>query len=309
MKKFLVMVMAVVMLIGCVGVASAELTRAAFVTQSFANESQAFSRSQFEEYMADFGFEVTSFEGQNDVQKEAAAVRQAIVDGYEVIFVNPSDIQGIVPSLIEAKEAGLIVGMFSSQPPDDATWFDFFVGCDDFLAGERAATAFIAHFPDGATVVEVGGQAGHDAQIKRRDGFRSGIEGSGIEVIDSQNCNGWVTADAMAIMEDFIVRHGDKIQGAFVHWDNGATGVIEALHNAGMTDVFVVGVDGNRVGYKQVREGTQAVSIGQSFTQMAIKSMEFARALLNGETVERINFIPHDIVTLETIDSLTPPEW
>jgi ribose transport system substrate-binding protein len=172
---------------------------------------------------------VTSFEGQNDVQKEAAAVLQCIADGYEVIFINPSDIQGIVPSLMEAKEAGLIIGMFSSQPPEDATWYDFFCGCDDTLAGQRGAQAFLAAFPDGAKVVEVGGQAGHDAQIKRRDGFREGIEGSGIVVLDSQNCNGWVTADAMAIAEDFITKYGDEIDGVFCHWDNGATGVIEEL--------------------------------------------------------------------------------
>jgi ABC-type sugar transport system substrate-binding protein len=76
-----------------------------------------------------------------------------------------------------------------------------------------------------------------------------------------------------------------------------------------MNDVFVVGVDGNRAGYKQVRDGVQAASIGQSFTQMAIKSLENARAILNGETVEKINFIPHDIVTLENVDILPEPEW
>ena len=315
MKKILVMVMAVVMLIGCVGVASAELTRAAFVTQAFSNPSQAFSRLQFETYMGELGFEVTSFEGNNNVQNEIAAVRAAIVDGYEVIFVNPSDIEAILPSLAEAKEAGLVVGLFSSNLPDSIAPEDahqyrhFFVGCDDFLAGERAAAAFLAAFPDGATIVEVGGQAGHDAQIKRRDGFRAGIEGTGIVVLDSQNPPGWNTHEAQAIAEDFIVKYGDQIEGVFVHWDNGATGVLEAFAAAGRTDVFIVGVDGNSNGFQQVKDGRQAASIGQSFTQMAIKSMQLARAVLDGEPVEEINFIPHDIVTLETIESLPWPEW
>jgi ribose transport system substrate-binding protein len=56
----------------------------------------------------------------------------------------------------------------------------------------------------------------------------------------------------MNIMDDFIVKYGDQIQGVFCHWDNGATGVIGALKNANMTDVFVVGVDGCRAGFDQV---------------------------------------------------------
>jgi len=309
MRKILALVMVLAMVVGCVGVASAESIKAAFITQAFSNPSQAFSRLQFEENMAEFGFEVTSFEGENDVQKEAAAVRQAIVDEYEVIFINPSDILAIVPSLMEAKEAGIIIGMFSSEPPHDAEWFDFFVGCDDFLAGERAASAFLAAFPDGATIVEVGGQAGHDAAYKRRDGFLSGIEGSNIVMLDSQNPSGWNTNEAMAIAEDFIVKYGDQIQGVFCHWDNGATGVLEAFAAAGRTDVFIVGVDGNSAGYQQVLDGKQAVSIGQSFTQMARKSMEFAKILLEGGEVDAINYIPHDIVSLENIETLPWPEW
>ena len=163
--------------------------------------------------------------------------------------------------------------------------------------------------PGGATVVEIGGHAGNDAQIRRHDGFRQGIAGSNIVIIDSQNAENWITANAMAIAEDFIVRHGDDIKGVFVHWDNGATGVINAMHNAGMDDVFIVGVDGNRAGFEQVRNGTQSVSVGQSFTNMARQSLANAQTMLEGGTVPEINFIPLDVITLQTIDTFPAPEW
>ncbi len=72
---------------------------------------------------------------------------------------------------------------------------------------------------------------------------------------------------------------------------------------------FFAGVDGCRAGFDQVREGKQGVCIGQSFTNMAIKCLENARAMLDGQTVEKVNFIPLDVVTLETIDSFPYPEW
>ena len=311
MKKILGMVLVLMMVLGILTVgASAEADKAAFITQALSNESQAYSWKQLQQYCGEYGFEMTVFEGQNDVQNEAKAVSTCIAQGFKVIFINPSDINAIVPSLMEAKEAGLIVGMFSSDVPADfAEYRDFFCGVDDTMAGETAGKAFVDAFPDGATIVEVGGQAGHDAQIKRHDGFMKAIEGSKIELLDTQNCSGWITQDAMAITEDFIVKYGDKIQGVFCHWDNGATGVIEALKNKNMTNVFVVGVDGCRAGFDQVKAGTQTVCIGQSFTNMAIQSLKNARAALDGQAYEAVNFIPLDVVTKDTIDSFPYPEW
>jgi len=311
MKKALVMVLALMMILGTFALgASAEADKAAFITQALSNESQAYSWKQLQQYCGEYGFEMTVFEGQNDVQNEAKAISTCIAQGFKVIFINPSDINAIVPSLMEAKDAGLIVGMFSSDvAKESAEYRDFFCGVDDTMAGETAGKAFVDAFPDGATIVEVGGQAGHDAQIKRHDGFMKAIEGSKITLLDTQNCSGWITQDAMAITEDFIVKYGDQIQGVFCHWDNGATGVIEALKNKNMSSAFVVGVDGCRAGFDQVKAGTQAVCIGQSFTNMAIQSLKNARAALDGQPYEEINFIPLDVVTKDSIDSFPYPEW
>ena len=320
-KKILVLLMALMMVVGvfaCKPAATTETAaadgtktyKAAFITQALSNESQAYSWKQLQQYAPEYGFTVDVFEGQNDVQNEAKAVSTCIAQGYDAIFINPSDINAIVPSLMEAKEAGVVVGMFSSDLPAESQQYrDFFCGVDDTMAGETGGQAFVDHFPDGATIVEIGGQAGHDAQIKRADGFRQAIEGTNITLLDSQNCSGWVTADAMAIMEDFIVKYGDQIQGVFCHWDNGATGIIEALKNAGMNDVYLIAVDGCRAGYDQVKSGAQAVSIGQSFTNMAIQSLKCAQAKLTGQAFEAVNFIPLDVVTKDNVEVLPYPEW
>jgi len=283
---------------------------AAFVTQAMSNESQAFSWNEFQRLAPDFGFEMHVFAGENEPAVEVAGIEQAIAEGYDAIFVNPSSIEAVVPALMEAQEAGIIVGMFSSELPDEHHDLrDFQVGSDDYLGGVQAGEFVSEQFPDGANFVEVGGQAGHDAQIRRHDGFRTGIADNLIE-LDSQNApTGWNTHEALAIMEDFIVRFGDDIDIVFCHWDNGASGVIEALQTAGMDDVFVIGVDGNRTGYAQVRDGTQALSVGQSFTNMVYQSLYNARAMLNGEDVPEINIIPLDMVTIDTIDDFVEPDW
>ena len=286
------------------------LPKVAFIPGDMANESQAFSAKMFEKHAAEYGLEVVILDGKADANVQAQAVTNAAAQGIVAIYVNPNDINAIIPSLMAAKEAGVIVGMFSSDVPEGYEDVrDFFVGVDDNMAGEAAAQAFLNAFPDGANIIEIGGQAGHDAQIKRHDGFNSALEGTNINVMDYKACEQWQTAMALAIAEDMIVKYGDEIDGVFCHWDNGATGVIEAFNAAGLEGKFIVGVDGNRAGFEQVRSGDQAASIAQNFETFAMKAMELTRDILDGKTIEPVNFIPLDIVTLDNIDTFTTPEW
>lgn len=288
-----------------------EMDKVAFICADMSNPSQAYSSKQFEQFGADYGFDVTILDAKGDVQTESQLVTNAIAQGMKAIFLNPNDIQAIVPSIMQAKEAGVVVGMFSSDLMEESQQYrDFFTGVNDTMAGEAAGEAFVAAFPDGAKIVEIGGQAGHDAQIKRHDGFNKVIDGTGIEVLEYQTPQQWDTAQAMAIMEDMITKYGDDIEGVFCHWDNGVTGIIEALKAANRLDgMFIVGVDGNQNGFAQVREGTQTITIAQNFTTMSKSAMRLAREVLDGKEVEKINFIDLDVVSLDNIDTFPNPEW
>lgn len=290
--------------------APADGLKVAFVVQDMANESMAYSYRLMEQYAADYGITMSVFDEANDPQKGVDAIGTCIAQKYDAMIVCPSDSAAVVPALMEAKEAGIIIGMFTADLPDESQEYrDFYCGVNDTLAGEAAAQALIDEFPDGCNVVEIGGQSGHAAQIKRSDGFAKGLEGSNINVLASQNCEAWSTEDAMAIMEDFATKYGDQIDAVYCHWDNGATGVINALDNAGIEGVYVIGIDGNSAGYDQVKSGKQGVSLGQSFSNMVIKSFENITAIKNGESFEAVNWIPMDVVTSENVDELPYPEW
>lgn len=318
MKRITAMVVCVLLLMSGLAFANGQqegasdsgLPKVAFIPGDMANESQAFSAKMFQKHGPALGFEVIILDGKGDAQVQAQVVSNAIAQRLDAIYINPNDINAIIPSLMQAKQAGLIVGMFSSDVPKGQEQVrDFFVGVNDNMAGEAAAEAFLREFPNGANIVEIGGQSGHDAQIKRHDGFNNSIAGSDLKVIDYKATQQWSTAEAMAIMEDMIVKNGDEIEGIFCHWDNGATGILGALKAAGMEGKFIVAVDGNRAGFDQVRSGEQSVTIMQNFETFAIKSLEMTKTLMDGGEVTAVNFVPLDIVSLDNIDSFTAPEW
>ena len=159
--------------------------------------------------------------------------------------------------------------------------------------------------------MEIGGQAGHDAQVKRHSGFMDALEGSNIEILETQNCEQWESDYALNIMQDFIVKYGDEIDGVFCHWDYGFTGAIQAMKNANMdlTSIYSVAVDGSAGGWEQVMAGEQTVSLAQSFETMVVDSYTVATKALNGEAYEEQNYIPWVEWNMDTIQNVEKPEW
>lgn len=277
------------------------------------NESQAFAYKMFQRHMADYNINVTVLDDQGDAAKQAENVAQAVASNYKWIIVNPTDAAGIVTSLKAAKETrpDIIISTYSADVPDNAEQYrDFFVGINDTDAGVAAANALLEKFPNGCNVVEVGGQAGHNAQILRHDGFMSVMKNHPeFKILDLQNTEHWATDEAQSIMEDFVTKYGKSIDAVFCHWDNGATGCISALQAAGMNNVLVIGVDGCKAGFDQVADGTQYATIMNNFETDSIDSMELALRVLAGEKVPSDNYIQMDIVTLANINDFTTPEW
>lgn len=280
-----------------------------FIPGSLSNPSQAFGWKMFQKHAAEYNFDVSVLDGKADVQEQTKAINNAVAQGVDFLMVNPNDALAVVPALKEARAAGVVVGLFMVTGDPDSS--DFFVSVDDTQAGEVVVQGILELFPDGATGVEIGGQAGHDAAIKRHDGFQKALEAyPSIKVLDYKNPQAWDAAQAQTIAEDMITKYGDEIEFIFCHWDNGATGVINALTAAGMTDVLVFGIDGNSVAFDQVKSWKNYNSIMQNVETIVMKSLEMGNLFLDKDPAAKHDvFVPFDLVTKETIDNFTPPEW
>jgi len=284
--------------------------KALFITQSDA--SQRFALEEFQRLKGEFDIEVDMVSGENDLSAEIAGIDRAISEKYDVIFINSANIEEVLPALKRAKDAGIIVGLFSSGLPSGQAGdnvMDFFCGSDEFLSGITVGEFISAQFPDGANVVEVGGPAGHATQIQLHNGFAAGVADN-INILASQNSGGgWSSGEARQIMEIFLTQYGDDIDIVWCHWDDGAYGVIEATQAAGRYDIFIIGVGGNSVSYQNVLDGLQQLSVSQNYSNMVRRSLQNARTLLDGGSVSQINIIPMDMITPDTINNFAKPEW
>ena len=285
----------------------------AFIAQ-MQNPSQAFSWKMYQKNAAKYGFNVINLDNKGDVQTQTAAINSAVAQKVAAIAINPVDEAGYVPATTAAMAGGVVVCLSMVPPAASAiNGSTCSVSVDDILGGQTAAEAIIKAFPNGATGVEIGGQAGHVAANNRHEGFTKGIAGKNITVLDYKNPTAWDTAQAQAIAEDMITKYGDKIKFIFVHWDNGATGVINALKAVNQpwaNNVLIIGVDGNKTGFEQVKSWPNYISIAQNAETITSKVMEQSMLWIKKDpSAVKANIIPFDIISKDTIANFTAPEW
>jgi len=293
--------------------AAAEKPTLAFIAQ-MQNPSQAFSWKMYQKNAEKYGFNVINLDNKGDVQTQTAAINSAVAQKVAAIAINPVDEAGYVPATKAAMEAGVVVCLSMVPAAESARdGSNCSVSVDDILGGKTAAEAIMNNFPNGATGVEIGGQAGHVAANNRHTGFTEGIKGKNITVLDYKNPSAWDTAQAQAIAEDMITKYGDKIQFIFCHWDNGATGVINALKAVNQdwaNKVMIVAVDGNKTGFQQVMSWPNYISIAQNAETITSKVMEESMLWIKKDpSAVKQNIIPFDVINKDTIGNFTAPEW
>ena len=278
------------------------------------NPSQAFSWKMYQKNAAKYGFNVINIDNKNDPQQQTAAINSAVAQKVAAIAINPIDAAGYVPATKAAMAGGTVVCLSMVPAADNAQdGSTCAVSVDDILGGNTAATAILNAFPNGATGVEIGGQAGHVAANNRHTGFSQGIQGKNITVLDYQNPAAWDTAQAQAIAEDMITKYGDKIQFIFCHWDNGATGVINALKAVNQdwaNKVMIIAIDGNKVAFDQVKSWPNYISIAQNVETITSKVMEESQLFIKKDpSAVKKNIVPFDVITKDTINNFTAPDW
>ena len=238
---------------------------------------------------AENGFDLKFSDAQQKQENQIQAIRTYITQGVDVIAFSPVVETGWDAVLQEAKTAGIPVILTDrAVDSDDETLYESFIGSDFVKEGETAGEWVAENFDgEGIKVVELQGTTGSAPAIDRKEGFESAIEGSDIEIIDSQTGN-FTRAEGKTVMEGFLNKH-DDIDLVFAHNDDMGLGAIEAIEAAGMEpgkDIQIVTIDA-------VKDGMQALVDGKINYIVECNPLlgpdlaEIAQKVIAGEEVEK----------------------
>lgn len=265
--------------------------------------------------------ELTVFDGRYDALVQQEQFETMITEGYSAIIFAPIDAEAGAAAVEAAVAAGIPV--FGTNTMANTDKLSSYVGSNDVESGYMEAKYLLDKIGCTGNVVIIEGPIGQSAQIQRLEGNQKALaECPDVKVLEQQTAN-WSRAEGQTLMENWLTKHGDTIDGVIGQNDEMALGAIEAIKAAGMDpkSFTIVGIDGVTDALMAVKSGDMA-SILQDGGAQAQGSVDLAiaAALPGYEPMSDIwvrypdmpwadgkadlYMVPWTPVTLENVDAL-----
>ena len=230
--------------------------------------------------------ELTVFDGRYDASVQIDQFETMVSQGFDGIIFVPIDIEAGAAAVAMAAAAGIpVVGSNTRVNSDELLSY---VGSDDVLAGRLEAEGVIELMGGSGGVVILEGPLGQSAQIERREGNLAAIEENpDIEVIAMQPAN-WSRAEALSLMENWLVTYSDQVDGVIGQNDEMALGAINAMQARGIdvTNMPTSGIDGITDALLAVQDGTLNFSLLQDARGQVEGSLDVLLRNIIGESYE-----------------------
>ena len=249
------------------------------------------------------GAELLIFNANNDPARQVDAIDTYIAGGVDGLVVVAIDVNGVMPSVVDAVAAGIPVAGVDAILPEGPQIAQ--VGVDNELAGQSMAT----HLKDyldrsGSENVQLGivGALNSFIQNVRQKGFQDGISGDArittVGVVDGRN----VQDIALKAAEDLITAN-PGIDVIYATGEPALVGAVAAVESQGRTDdIIVVGWDLTGEVIAGIDAGYVTAVIQQDPAGMGAAAVNTVLRSIAGEAVEYDVAVPVTIVTKQNVD-------
>ncbi len=153
---------------------------------------------------------------------------------------------------------------------------------------------------NGADGYIIMGSLSHQAAVQRTKDVEDvvGMDMCNFVKITDKQSSEWSRDNANNLMTNWLST-GEVPDVVFANHDDSAIGAILALKaaNVPMEDVVVVGVDATADALQAMQAGDLDVTVFQNAKAQGGGGLDIAMKLVKGETVDRVTYIPFELVT------------
>ncbi len=260
---------------------------------SMVDQMKAFAAENYADEM-----EVTFVDGKDDPAKQLGQIENFITQGMDKIILVPVDSETSNAVSKMVVEAGIDI-IYCNRPPQSVFDGVYAVVSPQKEAGVMQMEYLAEKAGYKGNVVVLMGILGHDAQIKRTQGFEEVVAKYPDMKIIKKQTGQWSRALGLQVMENWL-SSGDQIDILASNNDEMAIGAISAIEAAGKLDsILVGGVDGTADAVDMIAKGKQDVSIFQDGTGQGVGAIKVAYKLWKGEPVEQVTNVPFKLITPE----------
>ena len=252
---------------------------------------------------AELGANLVVFNANNDPAAQNDAIETYVAQGIDGLIVVAIDVNGIMPAVEAAAEAGIPVVAVDAILPEGPQIAQ--VGVDNAEAGRMIGEHFLAHMQDamgGEAKLGIVGALNSFIQNVRQEGFESVVAGApGVTmagVVDGRN----VQDTAMTAAENLMTANPD-LAAIYATGEPALLGAVAAVESQGRQDsVVVVGWDLTGAAIQGIDDGYVVGVVQQDPAGMGAAAVEALMMHLAGETVDFDIAVPVTIVTEENVE-------
>ena len=254
----------------------------------------------------EMGYEVQVLDGQIDANMQLDHARTAIETAAGFIYL-PIDVESSVIVLEVLREADfpcIVISNYTREAAMDNN-VTCFVGSDMTKHGENLAQAVSDLLPAGGNIVEMGGMAGNSLSVAVDVVLDEEFTTDPDIILLTRQYTNFDSETAYSMMADMLAIYGDGIDLVIAHSPEICTGVISALEAAGVSpgDIPIVTIGSNAIIMDGILGGWITCTSTQDPAMESALGVEALVNILNGETVEQIITINHDLCDIDDIDN------
>ena len=276
----------------------------------FANNSDTYNycakfRAYLQEATEAKGIEIMVTDAGADTNVQNGQIDDFIVQNANVVSAISNDLDGSVPALNAAIDAGVPYVTFLTQVTGGEDYDGYiYVGSPNVDAGTAQGEYLVETLPEDAKILYFTGEPNDQQYIDRKQGLTDALAArDDIEILDEYNVQNSKDL-GMSTTEDCLMSY-DDFDAIVCQNDDAALGVVQALKSAGMLeDVLVLGVDGSDEALASIKAGELSMTALQDAKSQAEAGADIFEQLKNGTDPAEIEdvYIPFQIVTAENVD-------
>ena len=218
---------------------------------------------------------------EGDVQAQINKVEDQLAKGVDALALAPGDPNAFAPIVDDAIKSGVPVVFVDTKGINEGVTF---IGTNNMNGAELAAKFICDKTPKGSDVAILTGIESQSTALLRRDGAIKGFKNCGLNLVATQTAE-WDTAKGRSVTESIILKN-PNIKAIFASNDNMGLGAMQALKDADMNDVIVVGFDATPDAATSILKGEMTATIAQFSYNMGAYGVKYALELANGGSID-----------------------
>ncbi len=233
---------------------------------------------------------------ESDIQGQVNQIETQLSGAPDAIIIAPDDNDAVVGVLESTGYQGIVVFCDTTNTFENQTAF---VGTSNDEAAYGGGVYGAAINGENTKALIIYGQEGDNTSNLRKSGYEKALEEAGLTPVAEMSGNN-NTADSKAVMEAQLIANPD-INLVLCHNDDSALGALEAIKEAGVEGIAVIGFDGNASAKESIAAGELTATIAQQPEEMGYLSVMTALSALKGETVEKVISVPTVVIDASNV--------